>query len=547
MLLASRYRYNAGMGITSLLITAAVSVVFTPFLISRFGTERYGLWALGFSIVQFAVVLDAGLLAANRRFQAQASAAGDLKQVNAVLGVSLALYAPIGAVASVFVASGAYWIPLIVEVPPSLLAEFRVFMLALGAFIGLQFLRSAFTGLLFGANRVDLERFVKVAQRLTIVAMTAAFVVAWQSTLRSAALGIVFGSIVSLGLAWILVRVVVAGARPNLSGGVELALAMARFSSGVLLITIGAALLAYLPQLAIGGTLGPSAIAVYAVASLMVGYVAQAMQAISAPIFPVAARYRHERERAELAVLYVRTTRIVLLISISCSVAVAVYAPDILAHWVGAEFEPAGRLVAILLLGAIFVHAAMPGSAHTDCDTTSVWTRCGPVVLRRGHIAQHRRSARLHQSPTLRGRMDPGSFQCCARRSGCPGLRDASVGPTTRANMVCFVPAAARLRDRIRNYCRVCTTSVGSQQPWERRCGDRRDGTRRPLGRGVRRHFPERAAIDASPAESQSSRSPRDVIELSWVTDPSTPIWPRRRRRKLVNALSGRATPRAWG
>ena len=271
------------MGITSLLITAAVSVVFTPFMISRFGTDRYGLWALGYSIVQFAVVLDAGLLAANRRFQAQASAAGDLKQVNAVLGVSLALYAPIGAVASVLVASRACGFR------SSLRYRLRcqripVFMLALGSFIGLQFLRSAFTGLLFGANRVDLERFVKVAQRLTIVAMTAAFVVAWQSTLRSAALGIVFGSIVSLGLAWILVRVVVAGSRPNLSGGVELALAMARFSSGVLLITIGVALLAYLPQLAISGTLGPSGIAVYAVASLMVGYIAQAMQAISAPI-----------------------------------------------------------------------------------------------------------------------------------------------------------------------------------------------------------------------------------------------------------------------
>jgi O-antigen/teichoic acid export membrane protein len=74
------------------------SVVVTPLLIRRLGTERFGIWALALSMVEYLWMIDLGLRPATVKLSAELRASGRWDDLNRVLSTALAYSSIAGAI-----------------------------------------------------------------------------------------------------------------------------------------------------------------------------------------------------------------------------------------------------------------------------------------------------------------------------------------------------------------------------------------------------------------------------------------------------------------
>src|SRR5213593_4847061 len=90
------------------LVTMAATYVLTPFIIHSLGSAGYGTWILIASITGYINLLALGVPMACVRYLAAHVAAGDVRQMNKVIGSCAGLYLLIGAGAVVL---GGCWPP----------------------------------------------------------------------------------------------------------------------------------------------------------------------------------------------------------------------------------------------------------------------------------------------------------------------------------------------------------------------------------------------------------------------------------------------------
>lgn len=358
----SQYGINAAAGLVAVGVAAAASLVVTPFLIDRLGAARYGLWTLALAVIQLSILLDFGLTATSRRFQAASLTVGNTHDSIEVLGVSLRLYVPLGliglAIAVVFAAA----VPLADAFAGNESREFQVLLVAAGIDLMLLLWRSAFSSVAFGANRVDLERLAFVVRSLTIYAVAVGLIVAGEETLYALAAGLVAGSLVSYVTAVVVARILVPGSRFRLGSRTSRFLRpMLRFSVWVILLTAGSVLAVESPKFLIGGAYGPVAVATVAVPMLIVSLGYQVVQAMSAPVFPAASRTDAMDSGAQrMQGLYVSVTRLAMLAAGIGAALLAVFGGDIMVLWVGEEYAEAAPILALLLVGQVFLWGSIP-------------------------------------------------------------------------------------------------------------------------------------------------------------------------------------------
>lgn len=335
-------------------LTMVVSFLYVRYLIRTVGPTRFGVWTLAFSLAQYATVLDAGFLSAVRRYQSRALARNDLDESNAVLAVSLAIYAAIGLAALALCASAVGWLPHVVDTPLELRAELRVVLLVAGGYTLLSFVRSCFNGLLFGANRVDLSRLVMLVDRVAVAIFGVALLAAWRPDLMSPAAAAAGAGFISLASAVALARRVQPGLRVTVAWRPELARSMAVFSAGAMLLTIAGLTIEHVPKFVVGGVWGAAEVGLFSVPWLLVGYLFQATAPISSAVLPMAARVEAAGGRERLADLYVRASRGMLGLATAAAVPLAFYAGDFLAYFAGEAYRALAPVLVVLLGGEVF-------------------------------------------------------------------------------------------------------------------------------------------------------------------------------------------------
>jgi O-antigen/teichoic acid export membrane protein len=136
---------------------------------------------------------------------------------------------------------------------------------------------------------------------------------------------------------------------------------MLRFSVWVILLTAGSVLAVESPKFLIGVSYGPVAVATVAVPMLIVSLGYQVAQAMSAPVFPVAARTEGADSGGQrLQDLYLSVTRLAMLAAGIGAALLAVFGGDIMALWVGEEYAEAAPILALLLVGQVFLWGSIP-------------------------------------------------------------------------------------------------------------------------------------------------------------------------------------------
>ena len=347
------------LGARALLI--AGSLVATPIVLHRLGTEAYGVFVLTLVVnSSFGAILDLGFRPGLTTLAS--GARGDRARLRAVLGTGLSVYLVLGAAGGIALWIAAPALVSLLHVPGALAADARLAFEIAAVSLALAMCLAPLSVVPAAFERYDL-----VAPRIAFgsLAFTALLIAVALATPRLPLVVAVStaGGVFNLALQCAAGRGLAPfPVRPSFDGGVFRNLL--RFGAFKSLGTMTAMLFFRFDQIVIGAYLGAAAAGMYAVPANAVSNIHGALVEAASPALPRASHARGSAER--LRGLFLNGTRLITLLAVPAMVEIFVLADSILRYWIhGAQGDLVSSLAtpAMRWLAAAFLIQAMAAIA----------------------------------------------------------------------------------------------------------------------------------------------------------------------------------------
>ena len=346
----SKIASNWGLLALSILTT----LFLVPFNLYHLGREQYGLWLVIAALTAYLNLLQLGVPMASVRSLATAIGSKDQAAVNRLATSYGVFYLWLaGATALIGLPMLALFGQLY-AIPADLLAEAHVALglAVLTAVIG--FPSQLPQALLESHQEFERKNVIGAALVVVRTALNIAIVL-YHPTLLALAIVALIGAVLEFGAYSALVVLTKPQFRLRLSlfdvADIRQVLA---FSFYVFLLTAGSQLAYQTATLIAGYALGPEDVPLFAVPNSLVFYLLQFITGISAVIMPMATVYHVRGQRRELIDLFETWSKRAMAIACCAAVYLLAFGPDLLARWVGPDFEgPAAAVLRILILSQL--------------------------------------------------------------------------------------------------------------------------------------------------------------------------------------------------
>lgn len=345
-------------GWTSTLLSIAIALFMTPFLIRHLGEAGYGVWVLVQSTVSYMYLLDLGLRTTVVRFSAEGHARGDHSEVSTV--VSAALWVRIWSSMGLMLVASALSIllPHIFRVPDQFRIAAQVALIVAATTLSSTLVFSVFSAVLSSLGRydllgmLDLFRAALTGFGLIPIIMHGYGLIAmalWQLAV-----------IVSINL---LTMFFCFRTYPQLKCRFQrpektILRSLWSLSLYVLIFNGAGQLILYTDNLVVAAFVAAAAVSYYGVAGKMVDYVRQIATAILVYVMPLASSFRARNQDDRLQRLHLRGTQAVLLVTYPVVITLLLRGNTLLRLWIGPAFsDEATRILQVLIVAAAFMLA----------------------------------------------------------------------------------------------------------------------------------------------------------------------------------------------
>jgi O-antigen/teichoic acid export membrane protein len=353
-------RRNAVASVLSRVVTAVLWVAVTPFILRRLQAERFGIWALFFAFLSYALAFDLGLQSTMMRFIASARGSGGSIGLRRTVGRGVALALGLGAFWALVLVLARAWIVHWFHVPAGLMPET---LDALGIFAGavlLVFPAQSMMGSLQGFERIDLSTACLISGVAAQIACLCGGLAAGGG-LRVAALAAVVGQAVAAGMAaWMLfieLRAVAPREGPiphwreliNFGAALQLSgiLFVLQFQSGKVLL----------------GLLGNLAmVSDYELAFRVGSAVGGLPSLLIASVIPTVSRALQTDGREAVTSLFASASRWTYTAAVINLGLLGLLSADITRVWLGAGHDVVAHLIRVWAIGYFIVLAWGPGT-----------------------------------------------------------------------------------------------------------------------------------------------------------------------------------------
>ena len=139
-----------------------VTLFLTPYIVSKLGMQRFGVWSLIFVITSYFSLLDLGLGASFVKYIAEHYARKDYEAINQVFNSGLALYLILFLI---IVAAGFILrdpILCLFKIPPELFADAQFVLLVAVAIYSLSNVFGTFQAVITGLQRMDVTNLISL-------------------------------------------------------------------------------------------------------------------------------------------------------------------------------------------------------------------------------------------------------------------------------------------------------------------------------------------------------------------------------------------------
>ena len=350
-LLSRNWALNLG-GQVLPLFAALITI---PYLVSRLGSERFGMLSIAWVVLGFSSILDLGLGRATTKFVAEHLGLGDRDNLPRLLAASLTAQCLLGLAASLL---GALAVPMVVDnvlkISPRLLREAKAALFILTGSLPLLVVANTFRGALEAAQRFDLVNSVRAPANIAVFVLPSlAASLGWHLP----------GMIALLGSLWTAVAVAYLGCclrvfpflRASFSLDWKLLPSLIRYGGWVQISNLLNPLLSYLDRIFIASLVSMSALGYYTAAFDGINRAWILPGTLSATLFPAFTALQARGSASRVEELCARACKSVLLALGPALILVIAFAREILQWWLGAEYAAKSAApLQILAVGMLF-------------------------------------------------------------------------------------------------------------------------------------------------------------------------------------------------
>jgi O-antigen/teichoic acid export membrane protein len=371
-----RFIRNTAVNAAGSLVGVLVTLLLTPLLIRRLGSDAYGVWVLATTLtfgVGYLSFADLGFEQAAVRYIAQARAAGDSDQVSRILSSTFTLFSGVALVLTPPLVALAGPLAHVFAVPVGLKhAATLAFAFVLAQFL-FELPARAFAALLEGGQRYGVWQLTRLVQAVVTSGLMAATVLMGHGI---AALGRVtlLASAITFVVSVIAARCAVPEARLSwrFVSIAELR-ALSRFGGQLFVFRLLSSLYRQLDKTVIGLMLTTTAVTTYEIGNKIYASAALVQSLATSALVPAVA---FSREKIELLRdMLIRGTSYTLAIALPPTTAAFIFAAPLIRTWIGAGHEAATAPARWLLV------ALVPGFTVAVGQTMLIALgRIGPMV-----------------------------------------------------------------------------------------------------------------------------------------------------------------------
>ncbi|HTS17293.1 MAG TPA: oligosaccharide flippase family protein [Verrucomicrobiae bacterium] len=349
MNLKQRVFRNSSLEMLSKVVGIAAGIFLSPYLIHSLTKETYGLWVLIGSVVGYFGFTDFGVRIAAGRLIAYYRAREDAARVNHTINSCLVMLSASGLVVTALTFWLSPYFARLFHIGPSVLhVSAAVFVCGVAVAIGLPL--TVFEGCLAGYERYDLINLVEIVMIVARVAVTV-----WMMQLGY---GILALAIINLALTvaggvmkFLLCHRVFKSMRVAFEH-LDRATIRETYSTSIwfLILAVSVRISFFTDNVVIGYFRSTGEVAIYSIAGRLAQYALVGVHAFNLVLMPVAAAYDAHADLSKQRQLLLLGTRASFAAAIFMATIFLAYGGQIIHIWVGAGFEQAAVVLAILTL-----------------------------------------------------------------------------------------------------------------------------------------------------------------------------------------------------
>lgn len=331
-----------------MLIRTVITLAVNPIYIHSLGNERYGVWILGISIMNYTTLLDFGLRQAIIRFVSKYLNEDNYERINAIIQSAFMLYSFAAMIAILFAITFSLAGLNLFNIPGGEEYTARLVLLIIGIDTAINFLFMAWGGTLGAFHRYDYLNAVIIVENI-LKAMTLVY-------LLKSGYGLVYFAAVfpvySL-LRNIASAVILKVKFPRLQFGLsrvseEAVKQLYRFGVVGFLISVSWLLIDNMDRILIGYFLDTETITIFSVAMVIIIFMRQFVLSTSLPLRPVISALESSGEFETIRNIYISGTKYLAWLTFTFAGGVFVFADSFVYLWMGPGYGESARILRLL-------------------------------------------------------------------------------------------------------------------------------------------------------------------------------------------------------
>jgi O-antigen/teichoic acid export membrane protein len=361
--LLRQFGKNVVSGWASLGIRFLLVFLINPILVHSLGNDRYGVWALIFSIINYMTVFDFGLQGALVRFISKYLGIGDYKKINAILNTGFFIYSAVGLVVIIISFILSFFVLDWFKIPAAHLTDARIVLFIMGLKVAMNFVMYSWGGSLGAFHRFDISNGLTIAEDIL---RSIAIIILLKNGYGLIPLALVF--LISSGLRMGLTAVILKKLHPAVKFSFRLCdrstfREIFNYSAVAFLISMAWLLIANSDNLIIAYFLNMSSVTTYAIAATFLTAIRSVVHSISIPLRPLVSHYETINKRERIARLYIKGTQYIYFLSFMIAGITLVYGDSFIRLWMGEEYGQAAVILKILIVPAAIYLPQLIGDA----------------------------------------------------------------------------------------------------------------------------------------------------------------------------------------
>lgn len=344
-------------------VTVLLSIISTPYFVSKLTLEGYGVYVLLTGLVGYYNLLDLGLGQAVVKFVAEYSAKGERTELNRSINAALTVQIILGLIGSVVGIVFADPFLNLLNVPSALhQAGLTGLYACAGGFLVTMF-TSTFSSVLNGLQRYDITAKTNITMNSSLVVCIAAALYSGFGLQEAIFLTVAFALLTGI-VYFILLKRLLIDWRPSLQFSFSELKKLFSFSGFMFVSQISNLFSSYLVRVVISVILGPAAVTLYVIPAKLVGAFGGLLSSGFSVLFPAASALGAVGDREKIRRGFVESSKLFASLSVPILLLLSLFAEPVLAIWMGSDFAREGWVILrlISLAGLVGSLTTVPNS-----------------------------------------------------------------------------------------------------------------------------------------------------------------------------------------